>query len=494
MDPSAAIDVLLLLRPAEKGINDVKAVQSFAGAHGLRVAATNSERRTIVLNGSARHMSKAFGVTLRLQQIGGVTYRSHRGALKVPKELAGIVTGVFGLDNRPVAKRPGRQSFPPPESDKPPPVNANTRPPKHFRQLYQFPTGATGKGESIAVLEFGGGFEPRRLKHALTQLGVAASKVVVREISPGANLPVNLPGKLSPDAEVYMDLEILASVAPGATLVVYFGENSSRGWIETLHAAIFDKKYRPSVISISWGQAEENWDPQTVSAIDHALKLAALAGITVCCSSGDRGVFEAGKPYTVAYPASSVFALACGGTQLDPLKAETRRESVWNQSEAGLASGGGISSLFNRPVFQRSHRVPAHAATQKPGRGIPDVAANASSATGYLIIADGTPMSLGGTSAAAPLWAGLVACLNQALRRRIGYLTPLLYTGKPDAANNGALRSIRIGDNQLDGRQGYRARKGWDACTGLGSPHGVNLLAWLRRQTADAGKSAVAEP
>jgi kumamolisin len=106
------------------------------------------------------------------------------------------------------------------------------------------------------------------------------------------------------------------------------------------------------------------------------------------------------------------------------------------------------------------------------------VAANASASTGYLIWADDTAMSMGGTSAAAPLWAGLVACLNEALGRRIGYLTPLLYTGKP---GQGALRDIRRGNNRLDGRQGYTARRGWDACTGLGSPDGVTLLEWLRR-------------
>jgi kumamolisin len=86
-------------------------------------------------------------------------------------------------------------------------------------------------------------------------------------------------------------------------------------------------------------------------------------------------------------------------------------------------------------------------------------------------------MSLGGTSATAPLWAGLVACLNEALGRRIGYLTPLLYRSK----RNPGLRKIYEGNNRLDGRNGYDARKTWDACTGLGSPHGIKLLGWLKR-------------
>ena len=276
-----------------------------------------------------------------------------------------------------------------------------------------------------------------------------------------------------------MDLEILASVAPGATLVVYFAENSNRGWVEALHAAIFDPP-RPSVLSISWGQAEKYWDAQTIAAIDDALQMAARLGITVCCSSGDRGVFEAGStPYTVPFPASSPHVLACGGTKLDVLAGGRTRECVWNQSHAvGLASGGGISRLFAAPPFQQG-RSGRTSSRHDKGRGIPDVAANASSLTGYLVWADDTPMSMGGTSAAAPVWAGLIACLNEALGCRIGYLTPLLYTD--NAPRRGALRNITRGNNQMSGRQGYRARVGWDACTGLGTPHGRKLLDWLQR-------------
>jgi kumamolisin len=114
------------------------------------------------------------------------------------------------------------------------------------------------------------------------------------------------------------------------------------------------------------------------------------------------------------------------------------------------------------------------------GRGIPDVSANASTLTGYLIWSDGVTMSMGGTSAAAPLWAALIACLNEALGRRIGYLTPLLYT--QDAQRAGAVVSIVEGNNKSPAGKGYNARKGWDACTGLGSPRGDKLLKWLKRR------------
>jgi len=466
-----------LLRESSAESADIEAVRNFAAKHRLAVLRVDMRTRTMVLGGPARAMGVAFRVNIRIDRNG---YRTHRKALAIPKELVGTVIGVFGLDNRPVAKRPGRKSFPPKESLVPPPVNANTRPPKDFRKLYEFPKNATGKGQSIGVLEFGGGFSPAKLRSYLGKLGVAAPRVKVREIPPGGNHPLNQPGTLSPDTEVYMDLEVLASVAPDATLVVYFAENSSRGWIEALHAAIFDTKDRLSVLSISWGQAERLWSAQTIAAVEHALQMAALLGITVCCASGDRGVFESdAHPYSVPFPGSSPHVLACGGTRLDVWSSGARRETVWNESRtSGVASGGGISSVFGLPAFQQDQDLPARHRARAKGRGIPDVAANASSATGYLIWADDTAMSLGGTSAAAPFWAGLVACLNEALGRRIGYLTPLLYTGK----RNPGLRSISKGNNRLDGRQGYDARKGWDPCTGFGSPHGVKLLDWLKRR------------
>jgi kumamolisin len=477
--PQLEWDELLNLNMARKA--DIQAVRRFASTRQLEVAAVNRGRRTMVLRGRVGEMNSAFGVEIGRYATGNLVFHSHEGPHAHPEELDEIVQGIFGLDNRPVAKRPRHIHFPPEESTQPPPPNPNTKLPSEFTRLYEFPKGATGKGQTIGVLEFDGGFEPRKLRSYLAKLGVAAPRVIVREIPPGGNHPVHQPGTLSSDVEVYMDLEILASVAPDATLVVYFAKNNARGWIEAFQTAIFDPRYRPSVLSVSWGQAEQYWSPHAINAIEHQLQLAGLCGITVCCSSGDRGVFEAGdRPYTVAFPASSPHVLACGGTILAASPNGGATEIVWNESRvSGVASGGGISALFDLPPFQGRHRVPARYGTRRDaGRGIPDVAANASSSTGYLIWADDTPISLGGTSAATPLWAGLIACLNEALGRSVGYLTPLLYSRHAPRA--GALLDIRTGNNQLFGRQGYRARRGWDPCTGLGSPHGNKLLAWLQ--------------
>ncbi len=465
--------------------SDLARVREFATDHGLDVLREDPGARTVVLRGRARDVNRAFATELHHYKQGDQVFRSHEQEVSVPKALGDIVSGVFGLDNRSVARRP---RFAAGSGPTPPPVDANTRRPSDFTELYSFPEGATGKGQCIAILEFGGGFDGDKLNSYLRKLGVKAPKVLVREIGQGRNLPFNEPDTITADVEVYMDLEIVASTAPDANIVVYFGEDSEMGWIETVRAAIFDTTHRPSILSISWGWAEQYWKPDTIKALDESFQKAAALGITVCCASGDHGVFEADDPpdpYTVAYPASSPYVLACGGTRLESLPDGSTRESVWNQSDTiGLMSGGGVSRLYDQPPFQSKSGIPVRFGTAQTGRGIPDVAANASSLTGYLVWADDTSMSMGGTSAAAPLWAGLIACLNESLRRRIGYLTPLLYVG--GARESGALRDIVEGNNrneQIPERQGYQAQDGWDACTGLGTPHGEALLRWLQSRS-----------
>jgi kumamolisin len=460
---------------------DASAVAAFARTHHLKVLGVDLMKRTVQLRGTVRQFNTAFGVKLVHVEHRGSTFRTHRQKVGLPLPLRRIVMGVFGLDNRPAARRP-HSNWP---DITPPPVGPGTRRPHEFAGFYDFPAHAAGAGQCIGVIEFGGGFTRRALSKYLHAMGLKTPRIVVTEVSPGKNKLEKMPGQFSPDVEVYLDLEIVASLAPQAKIVTYFGKNNNRGWLHTLQAAVFDTVHRPSVIALSWGGAEDTWDQQTVTALNDIFQSAALLGITICCASGDRGVREdEDRAFTVAFPASSPWVLACGGSSLKVAANGRRNETVWNQwSEYDLASGGGVSGLFDRPGFQRGYAVPPRRGGGGPGRGLPDVAANASSATGYLIESDGERMSMGGTSAAAPLWAALVARLNQTLGRRIGYLTPLLYTKKAQAF--GALHGITRGFNGASPAEAYRARRGWNACTGLGSPRGTQLAAWLKTLTED---------
>jgi kumamolisin len=194
--------------------------------------------------------------------------------------------------------------------------------------------------------------------------------------------------------------------------------------------------------------------------------------VTICVASGDNGAGDGetdGRAH-VDFPASSSFALACGGTKLTASGNTITKEAVWNSPRG--ATGGGVSDTFPLPGYQASAPVPPSA---NPGghigRGVPDVAGDADPATGYHVRVDGQNFVIGGTSAVAPLWAGLVALMNQKLKKPVGFLNPLLYGS---LAGKNLFLDITAGNNGA-----YSAKAGWDACTGWGSPKGADLLKAL---------------
>jgi kumamolisin len=237
--------------------------------------------------------------------------------------------------------------------------------------------------------------------------------------------------------------------------------------------AIHDTTNKPSVISISWGAAEPNWSGQAMTSYDQAFQAAAAMGVTVCCAAGDNGSADGetdGKAH-VDFPASSPFALGCGGTKLVGAGNTIASEQVWNEGP-NSATGGGVSDFFSLPDYQSKAGVPPSANDKKhKGRGVPDIAGDADPATGYFVRVDGQEFVIGGTSAVAPLWAGLVALLNQKLKNRVGFLNPLLYGS---LAKSASLNDVTAGNNGA-----YKAKAGWDPCTGWGSPRGKKLLQSL---------------
>lgn len=478
------LDVAASGKAFAPALADMSAVRRYARHQGLKCVEVSHAGASVVLRGTVTQFNRIFGVKMvhRLEKSYTDPYMTHDQEIKLPGELERVVTGVFGLDTRPASRRPHRIAHEMSTTNlTPPPVTPTTRLPTEFASLYNFPRNTSGKGQSIGLLEFGGGFRQKQLQSYFNSLRMKSPRIVVKEVGPGANQPRGKPGTLNSDTEVYLDIEVAASLAPDAAIVIYFGENTTKGWLSALQAAIFDRRHDLSVISISWGEAEQNWSPQAIKQIDDLFQLAAYRGITICCSSGDRGISESdNRSFTVAFPASSPHVLACGGTRLEVRNDGSRSETVWNQwKQYKLASGGGVSEVFPLPSYQESANVPPrHSDSRTAGRGIPDVAANASSDTGYLIEADKTRMSLGGTSAVAPLWAALVARLNEALGMRIGFLTPLLY--RLNAVSADAIFDITRGFNGSGPKRAFHARRGWDACTGLGSPNGEKLLQWLR--------------
>ncbi len=436
--------------------DDFAKVEEFARKHGLEIVKKNVARRVIKLVGTSNVISHAFGVVLHCYEHTGGIYRGRTGAVKVPQELSVIIEAVLGLDNRPQAQ-PHFKSMD---------ATPNSFDAIKVASVYKFPQLGTASGQCIGIIELGGGYIDSDLQTYFQQLGISSPPQVLSVSVDGAtNSPTG--DTKSADGEVALDIQIVGAVAPGAKIVVYFAHNTDQGFTNAITAAIHDTTNRPSVISISWGASESKWTDQAMRTMNQAFRDAAILGVTICCSSGDNGVNDRvgdGKVH-VEFPATSPNVLACGGTTLNADSSET----AWNNGN-GWATGGGISDKFPLPEYQVKARIPSSLNNNRVGRGIPDIAGNADPQTGYQVLVNGQQSVMGGTSAVAPLWAGLIALINEQIGHPVGFLNPFLYQ------NPNLLRDISVGNNSADKVKGYDAALGWDACTGLGTPDGGKLL------------------
>jgi kumamolisin len=435
---------------------DLAGLREFARRHGLLESGADIGRRVLHLSGSPRALERAFGVALgryRLSDGRGPFVGCDREPTLPPEAIA-----VLGLDRRPVAR---------PHSRRPRATPALTYTPIELGMLYDFPAGTDGSGQSIAFIELGGGYSESDLAQFFSGLGISpAPTVSAVGVAGGSNQPGG-----DADDEVTLDIEVAGALAPRASLVVYFAPNTDQGFYEAISQAAHDSARKISVMSISWGGPEDGWTAASRNAMQSALEDAAALGVTVTAAAGDSGSSDGesdGQPH-VDFPASSPYALGCGGTKLTSSAGAIASEVVWNETNAGEgATGGGVSEAFALPEWQAGSAVPK-APNGTAGRGVPDVAGNADPLTGYRVLVHGEASVIGGTSAVAPLWAALIARCNQQLAAPLGDLHAALYR-----IGESAFRDITQGNNGV-----WTARPGWDACTGLGSPRGAALLSAL---------------
>lgn len=441
---------------------DLAAVAAFAQAHGLRIMEILEGQRKVRLEGAADAVATAFGLTWGSVRHVEARHRVPVGELTLPAALAGRVAGVLGLDARPKLR---------------PHVTHRALEDLHLSSeggftvpelasLYGFPEG-TGQGQRIGIIELGGGYAAEDLAAFFASLDLPVPKLRDVSVDRAKNDPA---APLKERLEVTLDLQVAGAAAPEAEFAVYFAPNTDQGFMEAIHAALNDPLGAPSVISVSWGSIENAWPPLDLLLFDAELKQAAAQGVTILASSGDTGSKDNasdGKAH-VNFPASSAWVLGCGGTTLEARDGKPA-ERVWNSAKPiPGATGGGVSEAFPLPDYQKSAKVPPSVNGGNSGRGVPDVAANADMATGYRVYFDGKWVVLGGTSAVAPLWAGLIARCNERLKASCGFLHPLLY------AHPEAFRPISKGSNP-----DYHATGAYSACTGLGTPDGEALLKVL---------------
>lgn len=448
--------------------DDIARIESFAREHGLTVKQKSAARRTVILSGTVAAMNEAFGVELKQYQYPSGRYRGRTGSIHLPAELHEVVEGVFGLDNRPQAKPHFRKRRE--RAGAPAEATSLSYTPVQIARLYDFPPG-DGSGECIALIELGGGFNPTDLSNYWSQLNLSETPTVEAvSVGNGSNNPTGDPN--GPDGEVMLDIEVCGAIAPGAKIVAYFAENTDAGFLNAITTAVHDSTNNPSVVSISWGGPESSWTQQAMTSMDDAFQAAVAMGVTVCVAAGDDGSTDGVNDGLnhVDFPASSPNVLACGGTRLVASGNTITSETVWNElaNDEG-ATGGGISDFFPLPSWQNGAGVPPSANPgHHVGRGVPDVAGDADPTTGYVTLVDGQSGVIGGTSAVAPLWAGLIALINQSVGKPVGFSNPLLYLSTAD------FNEITSGNNGA-----YAAGPGWNACTGLGSPHGTEVATAL---------------
>jgi len=459
-------------------------VREFAREYNLTIDKESPAERRVVLSGTVAAMSTAFGnIQLDRYDSSRGPYRGRTGEILIPDDLAPHIEAVTGLDNRPVARPHFRWSRSTRGSIRPRAANDGSFTALQVAQLYDFPTNVNGSSQCIGIIELGGGYNVNDLQNYFQNLGLPMPNIQSVSVDGASNQPA--PGDNSPDGEVDLDIEVAGAVAPAANIVVYFAPGSDDGFLNAVKTAVHDSTNNPSVISISWGGAESVQTRQFMQAMDQVFQDAATMKVTICCAAGDDGSSDLRPPdepddglLHADFPASSPHALACGGTLLQGSGSSITNEVVWNEGRNGGATGGGVSEVFPLPTWQNSAAVPVSAnPSHFKGRGLPDVAGDADPASGYQIIVDGQQGVIGGTSAVAPLWAGLIALFNQSLGHPVGFLNPALYGV---SSNSGSFHDIVTGNNDISGKGGpYAAGKGWDPATGLGSPDGAKLLSTL---------------
>lgn len=499
---------------------DIAAVVRFARKSHLEVVDADARRAVVVLRGQADALAAAFRIDLVASARGIKTVYTHKKPVSVPASLAGVVRWVFGLDTRALVEHgPGAAVAPRVNSSllaAPAPASVAPYTAPDVARLYDYPEvpGALpGAGECVGIIALGGGYRMTDIDAYFALIGARPPTIV----DVGANQPSS--EFTTSDFEITTDLELSASVCNGARFVVYNSGSEGatvQSYYQMFSAAIHDDDNRPSVISTSWSFPEGYPDlgptREEVAEFEALFALAAYKKITICASSGDRGSLfsialrfggeiQAGDLALTTYPSSSPLVLGCGGTTLVGEAGTIESEVVWNGLGKSMymgppfppigvsmgASGGGVARWTPLPSYQEQASVPQAilydwingALREQPsfrGRGVPDVAANADLITGYQMIMGGALLTTGGTSSAAPMWAALVARLNQGLQRRLGFLNPTLYALQIDARAS-VFRTTISGSNG-----GFSASPDrlWNPCTGLGSPRGTALLEALR--------------
>ena len=457
---------------------DLQLVEEYAQKHDLRVVHRSAAERSVVLLGSLGNLLNAFPAQVQMFHHASGTYRGRLGTIQVPQELNGVITGIFGFDTRPKRRSLHRAKFMGMNG----PGGDNGVPASNFAERYRFPaefngTNLDGSGQTIAIIELGGGFRPSDLSAYFQEIGTPMPGVSFISVDHAGNAPSTVD---SDDGEVMLDIEVAGSVAPAAKIAVYFAPNDgNKGFLDAISAAVHDSERNPSVISISWGGPESSLDDQSKSAFEEVFSVAANLGITICTASGDHGTADLDAhswdgAINVDHPSCSPLVTACGGTQIDA----QGEDVVWNDGTkfdvntpdgGGWTSGGGISLQIRRAGLPEKRQT-ARLHRQRPKR--PRRTRHRHERYQLLRASGFLRRSFRRHKRSSASHGGPGGPAQSGKAEKRGFLNPFLY------ANAGkVMHDVSKGSNAIkDTAQGYNADLGWDACTGLGTPDGTAIL------------------
>ena len=446
---------------------DLGRVAAWATGHGVAVGVPAPQRIAVAATASAATVERLFGVGLRdYTDAAGRTLHAPTVAPRVPADLAGLVTAVDGLDERP-SERPAHAGL----IAAGPPGGMT---PAIIDRVYELEglraAGLHGEGQTVAIVSLDT-FDPGDVTAFDRLAGTSGPPVERIAVNGGVDSPGDGQG------EVSLDIDVLRAVAPKAQILDYEAPNKSGAIATVLDRIVSDG--RTDIVSISWGSCELSRSTAAMARLASSMAAAASAGISVFVASGDHGAYDCidndrtDQRLSVDSPASDVNAIAVGGTFVSMLEDGTYIDEVaWEEPLTAWAPGGGLSTVYQRPAWQTGGGVDNARSNGK--RQVPDVAAAADPASGFLSVTQGDDGSGGGTSAASPFWAGFMVLVRQLAQGEgidgLGPIGPTLYGVAAAQAPGTVFHDVTRGGNLLDD-----ASAGWDYATGLGTPRGTPL-------------------
>ena len=429
---------------------DVAKVTGYLRSAGLTVTHVSGNRQVVDATGTAATVDKAFATRVATYRQGTKSFYANASAPSLPSDVAGVVAGISGLDNH--ATRHSA-AVPNQKVGKHPLAVAGLTP-AQLRTAYHTSSLGDGKGQTVALWEFDG-YQASNIAGYDNQFGLKAPAPQTVSVD-GANYDAS-PGQ--GQGEVELDVELVQAMAPAANTLVYEAPNSDQGQVDMANQIVTDD--RVSVTSVSWGECETAASQASITGTDNALQQGAAEGISFFVASGDSGSDDCRTGGTaVDYPASDPNVSGAGGTSLT-----TDASGGYGSETAWSGSGGGDSAVFGTPAYQND---------PSGRRAVPDVSLDADPNTGYAIFSAGQWLEFGGTSCAAPMWAGFAALYDAKSVGRLGNGNQAFYSIASGPAGGSAFHDITSGSNGA-----FDAGAGYDAVTGLGSYDGAGLAAAL---------------